>query len=227
MDGSGIVSAIFFIGLITMVWLWKKKDGTTIKRVGKTFQGFLRWSLEAASSKDLEEIQFRLNRFHDQAEIRLRALETLKPHIDSADINFGKPHSPVSILQDDHPPFLSSQKTPSSAQQTIFCLNLRFTLNELLWTYAGRTSNELLGDEQLSSMIQGPFCPRCLKRVVGRDEENQTTPLPNKCRFCGQWWANPDIDNKEHLQIKDMKRWVYNQIDQEMRTKFQEPSSNE
>ena len=227
MDGRALVFGIFLIVLMTIGWIVKKLDTTRIKNFFSGFPGFLRWSLSVASAKDLEEMQFQFKTFRNQLETRLKELETPRPSIDSTDTPFESCPFPSGSFQEDSLTFggLKQIHSSSSSQQTIICLGLRFTLNELLWAYAGRTNIEVLTDRQISSMIQGPFCPKCLKRIVERDEEDQPSVLPNKCGFCGQWWSQSDVGERNPLQIKDLKRWVFNKLDQEIRTQFNERSS--
>ena len=227
MDGSALAFGIFLIVIGTIVWIWKKMGGTRIKNFGFGFPRFLRRSLSVASAKDLEEMQFQFKTFRNQVETRLKEVETQRSRIDPTDTPFDNHHfSPGSFSEDFLTVGTLQQINASSSQQTIICLGLRFTLNELLWAYAGRTNIELLTDRQVFSMIQGPFCPRCLKRIVEREEEGQPSVLPNHCRFCGQWWTQSDVGDKNPLQIKDLKRWVYNQLDQEIRSQSNERSSN-
>ena len=90
------------------------------------------------------------------------------------------------------------------------------TLSDVLWTYLGAQHGEAIEDHLIDAMIQGPFCPVCLKRVVGRDRHKKLVEVQAKCRFCGNSWEENGIVDYPLLVI-DLKRQIYQNLDQEYR----------
>lgn len=99
--------------------------------------------------------------------------------------------------------------------RSIMWKGLRFTLSDSIWFQTGVVPNEEVEDDQVQSMVQGPFCRGCLKRLVGRGPA-QISYVPAQCHNCGLSWSIHELDDPE-MPLRDLKRMVYNMLDQKVR----------
>lgn len=99
--------------------------------------------------------------------------------------------------------------------RSIMWKGLRFTLSDSIWFQMGVVSNEDVEDDQVQSMVQGPFCRGCLKRWVGRVPA-QISYVPAQCHNCGLSWSIHELDDPE-MPLRDLKRMVYDMLDQKVR----------
>lgn len=99
--------------------------------------------------------------------------------------------------------------------RSIMWKGLRFTLSDSMWFQTGVVPNEEVEDDQVQSMVQGPFCRGCLKRLVGRGPA-QISYVPAQCHNCGLSWSIHELDDPE-MPLRDLKRMVYNMLDQKVR----------
>lgn len=110
---------------------------------------------------------------------------------------------------------ISNNTRPIVRPRSIVRLGVRLTLSDGLWAHLGAECVEEMEDHLIDAMVQGPFCPICLKRVVRRDH-SKLVEVPGKCRFCGVSWDDPEAE-KFPMQLIDLKRQVFKQLDQEYR----------
>lgn len=99
--------------------------------------------------------------------------------------------------------------------RSIMWKGLRFTLSDSIWFQTGVVPNEEVEDDQVQSMVQGPFCRGCLKRLVGRGPA-QISYVPAQCHNCGLSWSIHELDDPE-VPLRDLKRMVYDMLDQKVR----------
>ncbi|MBA3611798.1 MAG: hypothetical protein H0W49_02565 [Nitrospirales bacterium] len=76
-------------------------------------------------------------------------------------------------------------------------------------------SNEDVEDDQVQAMVQGSFCRRCLKRLVGRVRV-QISGVPAQCHNCGLSWSINELDYPE-MPLGELKRMVYGMLDRKVR----------
>ena len=96
--------------------------------------------------------------------------------------------------------------------RSIMWKGLRFTLSDTIWFKKGVAANEDVKDDQVQSMVQGPFCRGCLKRLVERVPA-QILYVPAQCHNCGLSWSLHELDYPE-MPLRDLKRMVYDMLDQ-------------
>ena len=214
MDVTTFLVWAFIIGLIYLGWHWRKQ-GRSVQDLTRSIQRTLREGIGAAEREEVKAIQGHLQQVQNQFDTRLAALEAhqdpvLPPTRTAGDLVMSVPSGAVNNAGSgsSHPPL-------TTPVHSIVWQGLRFTLSEAVWAYAGKTNSVDLTDEQLAVMIQGPFCPQCLKRWVGRGVAPGST-MPLQCRFCGIPW-NPSDSYSCPVQVSDVKRLVYDHLDKEVR----------
>lgn len=216
MDVTTLLVWAFIIGLIYLGWRWRKQ-GRSVKDLTRSIQRTLRESIGAAEREEIKAIQGHLQQVQSQFDIRLTALEahqaTALPSTRTAeDLVMSVPPGAVNNSGSG-----SSQPPVSTPIHSLVWKGLRFTLGEAVWAHAGKTNSVDLTDDQLGVMIQGPFCPQCLKRWVGRGAAPESN-LPSQCRFCGILW-NPSDSYPCPVQVSDVKRLVYEHLDKKVRNR--------
>ncbi len=88
---------------------------------------------------------------------------------------------------------------------------LRFTLNDRIWECLGSTVLEEVEPKYMATMIQGPFCVKCLKRLVGRDQVLPSDPIPLQCRHCGIQWMGKDAQDSSP-SLMELKQRIYKEL---------------
>jgi hypothetical protein len=100
--------------------------------------------------------------------------------------------------------------------RSIVRFGLRLTLSDGLWAHLGISRVEDIEDSLIDSLLQGPFCPVCLKRWVGRDRSKNSMEVPAQCRHCGVSWDRRGTVDLPILLV-ELKRRVYDKLDEEYR----------
>lgn len=209
---------LFFWALVIFVilggWLWRHKRG---EWGFHAFPQVLRRYLKAAGSDELQMVRVEAKEAREQLSTRLKALEGQVQVLRQSGAGLQEDDPRSSPRQDAGPLRVSRDPSESAYYRSITRFGLRFTLSDSLWGHAGKTSSDLLTDHEVSAMIQGPFCPKCLKRWVKRETGGRIADLSEHCRFCGVAWAKPHFEHG-HIHVINLKRWVYDHVDQQIRT---------
>ena len=121
--------------------------------------------------------------------------------------------SQLELLKD---PNDSSKSMPVQRPRTLIRFGVLLTLSDAIWAHLGTQSADTMDDHFIDHMIQGPFCPVCLKRCIGRDRARHSADMPSQCRHCGTVWDGQET--RHSLSSIELKRHVYEQLDQEYRT---------
>jgi hypothetical protein len=100
--------------------------------------------------------------------------------------------------------------------RSIVRFGLRLTLSDALWAHLGISRVEDIEDSLIDSMLQGPFCPVCLKRWMGRDRSKNAMEVPAQCRHCGVSWDRQGMVDLP-ISLVQLKRGVYDKLDEEYR----------
>ncbi len=208
---SGFVVLVLAYGL----WIWRKD--------GKSFQPFrdrvryrIRSALGVVSRDEIQVMQERLQHKEQQLENRLTRVEGATKF--SNQLQYFSKEIDRRLIQLERPENL----TESSASplihhpRSIVRFGLRLTLSDIVWTNLGIKGVEEMDDQLLDTLVQGPFCPVCLKRLVGRDQAKHSAEVPAHCRHCGIAW---DCHGRITLPMSlvELKRQVYDVLDQEYR----------
>jgi hypothetical protein len=210
MDVTTIMLWAIVIGLGYLGWRWHKK-GRSLEELARSIQRVLRRGLSVADTEEVKAIQTQLNQFHTPVDARLASLEV---QLSSA---LSRPRTTESTSRPPTPTEVKISRLGSSPQpltpsvHSIVWQGLRFTVSDEFWSHAGSMKADDVTDDQVAVMIQGPFCPGCLKRWMSRAVA-PTSYLPTHCRFCGLLGS---LDRP--VQVREVKRLVYEYLDQQIR----------
>ncbi len=210
----------FFGGIILLafaLWFWWND--------GKSWQPFfsrvchrIRSMFNLVSQDEMKVLEQHIQQKEHEWESRATKLEATSKF--SLQLQFVAREIERRLTQLEHPTD-SNQNSGSSGlilkTRSIIRLGVRVTLSDVIWTHLGTQRGEDIEDHLIDAMIQGPFCPVCLKRVVGRDRHKKLVEVQAKCRFCGSPWdCYGTVDYP--LLVIDLKRQIYQNLDQEYRT---------
>ena len=215
MDFSYLTIGVVVVLLGACLWLWRNREGS-IQQGWRRLLARVRLGLGASSRQEVERINAQLTALAHQMEGRVKALEneSLLSHqlqefsrvIDRRLLQLEQAGS------SSHP----SREEDISRPRSILHYGLRFTLSEALWSYVGVKRLSDLGEAQFVTLIQGPFCRMCLKRMVGRDRGQSGTIIPDHCRFCGVPWNSHEAQQSPPTD-GGLKREVYESLDEKWR----------
>ncbi|MEJ2230110.1 MAG: hypothetical protein P8X46_02860 [Nitrospirales bacterium] len=204
-------TTIFLWAVVTFVgyrlWIWLKTNRS--QQILDHFRYQIRSGLKAVGIKELETVQENFSCLEQQVRARLS-------HVKIAE-NFS--HQIQKCPQEINPPLVHFEQSgdsiypkdaPSPRSRSIEWNGLRFTLSDSFWAHMGVTRREDLEDGQLQTMVQGPFCRVCLKRLVGRDRTH-TAEVPAHCPHCGLSWGNQQYDSLS-ISLVDLKGQVYDHL---------------
>lgn len=210
-----IVSGVITLVLICSLWIWWK-DGRSFRPFRDRFRNGLRSALGVVSRDEMKEIQERLQHMEQQFRSRLTSME--------ANTKFSNQLQYVSKEIDRR--LTQLEKTENSTESSvsfriqqpraIVRLGLRFTLSGGLWAQLGIRGVEEIDDQLIDTLVQGPFCPVCLKWLVGRDQAKHSAEVPAQCRHCGVSCEGQGTLTLPMSLVK-LKRQVYGALDQEYR----------
>ncbi|WP_447963782.1 hypothetical protein [Nitrospira sp. Ecomares 2.1] len=195
------------------LWVLWKAHGSFLQ-ILKELPDRIRSGLGVVGVRELKDIQESFYRLEQRDHIRKIPETTGEKFDQHFQECFQKVDSPVDCLEpiDDS---LSVMDGPVPRSRSIMWKGLRFTLSDSIWFHAGVVSNEDVEDDQVQAMVQGPFCRRCLKRLVGRVRV-QDSGVPPQCHNCGLSWSIHELDYTE-MPLGDLKRMVYGMLDRKVR----------
>jgi hypothetical protein len=217
MELMTIVSGILVLALAYALWVWWR-DGRSLEPSCDRIRHRLRSALGVISQDDMRVMQEQLQHLKQQSETRLTSLETT--------VKFSTQLQYVSKEIDRRLTQLEMSECSKKILETacfqrprsIVRFGLRLTLSDALWTHLGISRVEDIEDSLIDSVLQGPFCPVCLKRWVGRNRSKNSMEVPAQCRHCGVSW---DRQGTVALPISlvELKRKVYDKLDEEYRAR--------
>ncbi|MEX0828721.1 MAG: hypothetical protein WD032_00590 [Nitrospirales bacterium] len=216
MEMMTVVSGVVVLVLAYAWWVWWKAGHTPEPMCGRV-RHRIRTVLGAVSREEMHVMNEHIQARELQLENRLTKLETAAKfshqlHYVSKEID-----RRLTQLERAEGPQISLETEKSQQPRSLVRLGVRVTLSDGIWAHLG---TDLVGDIEnhlIDAMVQGPFCPVCLKRVAGRDRHTTFPEVPAQCRYCGISWEGPGTIEYP-LSIIDLKRQVYQQLDQEIRS---------
>lgn len=192
--------------------LWKIHG--SFLQILKKLPDRIRSGLGVVSVRELKNIQGNFYRLEQQVHDRKVPGTTAEKFAQHFQECFQNVKLPVDCLEpfDDS---LSAMDDPVPRPRSIMWNGLRFTLSDSIWFQVGVVPNEDVEDDQVQAMVQGPFCRRCLKRLVGRVHV-QVSGVPAQCHNCGLSWSIHELDYPE-MPLGELKRMVYDMLDRKVR----------
>ncbi len=195
------------------LWVLWKTHGS-FPQILKELPDGIRFGLGVVGLRELKNIQENIYRLEQQVHMRKVPGTTAEKFSQHFQEYFQKVEFSVDCLEplDDS---LSAMDGPVPRPRSIMWKGLRFTLSDSIWFQAGVVSNEDVEDDQVQDMVQGPFCRKCLKRLVGRVRV-QVAGVPAQCHNCGLSWSIHKLDYPE-MPLGELKRLVYGMLDRKVR----------
>lgn len=200
--------AVFVLAYSLWVW-WR--DG----RTWQPFWGRVRLRMHSAlgvvSREEMEVVQKNFEAKERQWEARVTSLESTTKFSNQLQYVSNDIERRLTKLElSEGRTFLGDKQ--NQQPRSLVRFGVRVTLSDAVWAYLGTQSIDKMEDHLIDHVIQGPFCPVCLKRCIGRDRAKPSTAMPAQCRHCGTSWAGQGT-----ISLIELKRQVYEQLDQEYR----------
>ena len=215
MELMPIVSGVVALALAYALWVWWR-DGRSLKPSCDRIRHRLRSALGVTSRDDVRVMQEHLQHLKQQSETRLTSLEATV--IFSTQLQYVSKEIDRRLTQLEMSEGSKKYSETASFQRprSIVRFGLRLTLSDALWDHLGISRVEDIEDSLIVSVLQGPFCPVCLKRWGGRGRSKNSMEVPAQCRHCGVSW---DCQGTVNLPISlvELKRRVYDKLDEEYR----------
>jgi hypothetical protein len=215
MDLMTFVSMAAAFVLASGLWIWWK-DGGSFHPFRERVCDRIRLALGIVSRDEMTKIYKQLQGLEQQwkpilAKVEATAtasnrLEHVPKEIERrlANLEISDVHQASSVIGRVLPP------------RSIVRSGLRITISDALWDNLGIIRVEDVEDYLIDSLLQGPFCPVCLKKAVGRVRDKHSAVVPVHCRHCGDTWdCQGPLDAS--LSLVAWKRKVYDALDQEYR----------
>ena len=215
MELMTILSGVVVLVLGYALWVWWK-DGRSLEPCCDRIRHRLRSALGVISRDDMRVMQKHLQHLKQQSETRLTSLEATVKF--SAQLQYVSKDIDRRLTQLEMSE--GSKKYSETAcferPRSIVRFGLRLTLSDALWAHLGISRVEDIEDSLIVSLLQGPFCPVCLKRWGGRGRSKNSMEVPAQCRHCGVSW---DCQGTVNLPISlvELKRRIYDKLDEEYR----------
>lgn len=214
MDGTSILLWMVVVLLGYGFWVWVKSSHS-FQNISDRIRHRIQSGLSVPSATELKAVQENLFRLEQQVQDRLahlKPVDRFSHQLQKEPLEMNPPLVHVEQLEKFPAPITRPLPRPRSIVRNGLC----FTLSDSLWMHIGRMSGERLEDAELQSMLQGPFCRVCLKRLVGRDRE-YIAEVPVQCRHCGTHWSNKNFGDQP-ISLLDLKRQIFLSLDREFQT---------
>ncbi|WNM58896.1 hypothetical protein [Candidatus Nitrospira allomarina] len=163
-------------------WVLGKTHGSFLQ-ILKELSGRIRGRLEVVDVRELKTIQAKFFRLEQQVYFRKVLGVKAGAYFQQFHKCFHKGEPSVDGLASFEDSVFHLGRTDPRPRSIIW-KGLRFTLSDSIWFQTGVVPNEDVEDDQVQSMVQGPFCRGCLKRLVGRIPA-QISYVPAQCHNCG------------------------------------------
>lgn len=216
MELMTVVTGVVVVVLAYALWVWWND--------GKTWQPFfgrarrrIRSALGVVSRDEMSRMQEHFQHREQQWESRVIKLEATTKFSHQLQYVSKEIERRLTRLEQSKDPNMSLEDIGRVLQpRSIVRFGVRLTLSDVLWSHLGTERVDEIEDHLIDAMVQGPFCPVCLKRVIGRDRSKKITEVPEQCRYCGiSWDCQGSVDYP--LSLINLKRQVYENLDQEYR----------
>lgn len=208
---SGLVGLV----LTYLLWVWWK-DGHTLKPLYGRVGHRIRTALGVVSRDEMRGIQEYVQDKVQQLENRLRKVETTAKFSHQLQDVSKEMEQRVARLERSEGPQVSREPWTRLRPRSLIRLGVLVTLSDKIWHHLGTDAVNDMEDHLIDTMVQGPFCPVCLRRVVGRDRHKKNAEVLAHCRYCGVSWDG--VQTVEYpLSLINFKRRVYQQLDQDYR----------
>ena len=216
MELMTVVSMIVVLVLVYALWVWWK-DGNTWEPWCGRIRHRIRTALGAVSRDEMRVMQEHLKNRDHQWEARLAKVETAAKFSHQLQYVTKEIDGRLTKLEQSEDPSQSPEKSgPIVMPRSLVRLGVRVTLSDGLWAHLGTEHVDEIEDHLIEAMVQGPFCPVCLKRVAGRDRHKKLAEVSAQCWHCGVSWDSPE-SVEYPISAIDLKRLVYEHLDQEYR----------
>ena len=216
MELKTIVSGVAVLVLAYALWVWWN-DGKTWRPFCARVRARIRSALGVVSREEMNIMQEHLQHSEQQWESRLTKLEATAKFSNQLQYASKEIERRLTLLEQSDDPNKSLDHTGLVLKpRSLVRLGVRLTLSDLFWAHLGTERVDEIEDNLIDTMVQGPFCPVCLKRVIGRDRNNKLAEVPAQCRYCGMSWDCEGSVNYP-MSLITLKRQVYEQLDQEYR----------
>ena len=216
MELMTVVSMIVVLVLVYALWVWWK-DGNTWEPWCGRIRHRIRTALGAVSRDEMRVMQEHLKNRDHQWEARLAKVETAAKFSHQLQYVTKEIDGRLTKLEQSEGPSQSPEKSgPIVMPRSLVRLGVRVTLSDGLWAHLGTEHVDEIEDHLIEAMVQGPFCPVCLKRVAGRDRHKKLAEVSAQCWHCGVSWDSPE-SVEYPISAIDLKRQVYEHLDQEYR----------
>jgi hypothetical protein len=210
-----IVSGIVVLALAYALWVWWK-DGRSLEPSCERIRHRLRSALGVISRDEMRVMQEHLQHLKQQSETRLTSLEGSVKFSTQLQYVSKEIDRRLTQLEMSEGAKKNSETACFQRPRSIVHFGLRWTISDALWAYLGISSVEDIEDSLIDSVLQGPFCPVCLKRWVGRDRSKNSREVPAQCRHCGVSWDRQGTVDLP-ISLVELKRKVYDKLDEEYR----------
>lgn len=209
------VSGVIVLVLAYVLWVWWK-DGRTWLPCSHRVRRRFRSALGVVSRDEMRELETYVQNRQQEWEARVTKLEATAKFSNKLQYVSKEIERRLTQLELSEGPNTPSEAAGVQLPRSLIRLGVRLTLSDALWTHLGSESVDEMGDHLINSLVQGPFCPVCLKSLVGRGQNRKSTTVPESCRHCGvSWDSQGSVDHP--ISSIDLKRRVYEQLDREYR----------
>jgi hypothetical protein len=215
MEMMTVVSGVVALVLAYALWVWWKAGPNREPLCGRVRHRICT-ALRAVSRDEMRVMKEHIQDREQQVENRLTKVETAAKFSHQLQCVSKEIDRRLTQLERGEGPHISIETRKRQRPRSLVRLGVRVTLSDGLWAHLGTDLVEDIEDHLIDAMVQGPFCPGCLKRVVGRDRHKKFSEVPAQCRYCGVSLDGPGTIAYP-LSIIDLKRQVYQQLDQEFR----------
>ncbi len=210
------LSGLLGLVLTYVLWVWWK-DGYSLKPFYGKVCHRIRTALGLASQDEMRGMQEHVQDKIQQLENRLRKVEmTAKFSHQLHDIS-KEMEQRVARLEGSESSQVPREPWSRPRPRSLIRLGVLVTISDKIWDHLGMDPVDNMDDHLIDTMVQGPFCPACLKRVAGRDRHKKNAEVLAHCRYCGVSWDG--VQTVEYpLSLITFKRRVYQQLDQDYRS---------
>ena len=153
------------------------KDGHSLKPLYGRVGLRIRTVLGVVSRDEMRGMQEYVKDKMQQMDNRLRKVEiTAKFSHQLHDIS-KEMEQRVARLEGSEGPQVSRDPWSRPRPRSLIRLGVLVTLSDKIWNHLGMDTVDNMDDHLIDTMVQGPFCPVCLKRVAGRDRHKKNAEV--------------------------------------------------